>query len=141
MRVLVEAITKEPENGRFKMAVRVGDEPVREFLGETYDPTSFVFEYDLFMRLSDLADKRYCHCAIYQAELMGIVKAFYYDGTPLTLPIELGTTTFAIPRPTATQILLARLRRPVAIAWFWWRSRHVRRENCLRSTKNFSNMT
>ena len=132
MRVLLETITREPEKSRVRITVRIGDEPAKQFFGELHDPDSCTVEHELFMRLSDLAVKRYCNCAIYQFELMGIIKAFLSDESLPPFPIELGTTTFGMPRPTPAKIFWARLRRPFTLAWLWWKLRHIRRENLLK---------
>jgi hypothetical protein len=139
MRVVLQSLTREPEKGRVRMTVQFGDESPRQFLGE-YDRSDekFTFctvEEELFMRFSDLAVKRYCNCAIYQFELMGIIKAFLSDEPLPPFPIELGTTGFGMQRPTATRIFFCRLRRPFCIAWLWWRYRHIRRENLLKYGK------
>ena len=67
------------------MTIRFGDEPAKQFLGE-YDGADEKYKFcnidqELFMRLSDLAVKQYCNCAIYQMELMGIIAAFLSDET------------------------------------------------------------
>jgi hypothetical protein len=136
MRVLLENITQEPEKGRVRMTVRFGDEPANQFLGE-YDGADEKYKFcnveqELFMRLSDLAAKRYCNCAIYQMELMGIITAFLSDETIPPFPIELGTTDFGLPRPSGTKIFFSRIRRPFFSAWYWWKFRHIRRENLLK---------
>ena len=91
MRVFLTAIEREPEPGRVRLRVRVGDEAERVFFAdydgadETYKHCSV--ENELFMRLSELATKRYCNCVIYQMELMGIIGAFVaVSYTHLTLP-------------------------------------------------------
>jgi hypothetical protein len=139
MRVILQNATREPEKGRIRMTVQFGDEPPKQFLGE-YDGSDkkFAFcnvEQELFMRLSDLAAKRYCNCAIYQLELMGIIKAFLAGESLPPFPIELGTTGFGMRRPTATRIFFDRLRRPFYSAWLWWKYRHIRRENLLKYGK------
>jgi len=142
MRVVLQSLTREPEKGRVRMTVQVGDESPEQFLGE-YDESDEKFtvcnvEHELFMRLSDLAAKRYCNCAIYQFELMGIIKAFLSDELLPPFPIELGTTGFGMQRPTATIIFFRRLRRPFYSAWLWWKYRHIRRENLLKYGKTAS---
>jgi hypothetical protein len=139
MRVVLQSLTREPEKGRVRMTVQFGDESPKQFLGE-YDGSDekFTFcnvEQELFMRLSDLAAKRYCNCAIYQFELMGIIKALLSDEPLPPFPIELGTTGFGMQRPTATQIFFRRLRRQFYSAWLWWKCRHIRRENLLKYGK------
>ncbi len=66
MRVLVNKITDEPEKGRVRLFVEFGTEGEKEYLGDFdgADPKykSFNLEEELFMRLSDLAHKRYCDC-------------------------------------------------------------------------------
>jgi hypothetical protein len=135
MRVLLESIAREPESGRVSMSVRVGDEAAKVFLAQLHDPHSCTTEHELFMRLSDLAAKRYCNCAIYQFELMDIIKAFLAVESLPSFPIELGTTRFGMTRPTPAKIFWARLRRPFTLAWLWWRTRHIRRENLLKYGK------
>lgn len=113
--------------------MKVGDEAEKVFLGE-YDGSDerckvATVEEELFMRLSDLAARRYCNCAIYQMELMGIIGAFVEGKGIPPLPIELGTTDFGIKRPSASRIAIGRLCRPFLSAWYWWKWRHVRREN------------
>ena len=139
MRVVLRSLTREPEKGRVRMTVQFGNESPRQFWGQ-YDGSDekFTFctvEEELFMRLSDLAAKRYCNCAIYQFELMGIIKAFLSDKPLPPFPIELGTTGFGMQRPTATRIFFNRLRRPFCTAWLWWKYRHIRRENLLKYGK------
>lgn len=133
MRVILQNVTKETEINRVRMTVQFGEEPPKSFLGD-YDGTDQRFvlcnvEQELFMRLSDLAQKRYCNCAIYQFELMGIIKAFLSDKPLPEFPIELGTTSFGLKRPTPVGIFFDRLRSPFYIALLWWKYRHIRREN------------
>ncbi len=63
---------------------------------------------------------------------MDIIKAFLAGGTIQPLPIELGTTVFGLPRPTASRIFFNRLRAPFVRKWLWWKLRHIRRENLLK---------
>lgn len=133
MRVLLTSLDKEPEPGRVRMNVKIGDEPERTFLGD-YDGSDEKYKFctveeELFMRLSDLALARYCNCAIYQMELMGIIGAFVEGKGIPPLPIELGTTGFGFKRPSAARIVFDRLRRPFLLAWYWWKWRHERRGN------------
>jgi hypothetical protein len=132
MRVLLESIASELENGQVRMSVRIGDEPAKVFLGQYSDPPSCSIEYGLFMRLSDLALERYCNCTIYQIELMGIMKAFLANEALPTFPIELGTTGFGLRRPTATKIFFDRLWAPFYVVWLRWKWRHIRQENLLK---------
>jgi hypothetical protein len=115
--------------------VRVGEEPAKSFLAQLHDANTCTVEHELFMRLSVLADKRFCNCAIYQFELMDIIKAFLSDRNIPPFPIELGTTEFGMPRPSPTRILINRLRRPFTSRWLWWKARHIRRENLLKYGK------
>ena len=120
------------------MTVQFGDESPREFLGEYDESDKFSFcivEQELFMRLSDLAAKRFCNCAIYQIELGCIIKAFISVEKLPPFPIELGTTGFGMPRPTSATIFVNRLRGPFVRAWLWWKLRHIRRENLLKYGK------
>jgi hypothetical protein len=140
MRVLIENISREPEQGRVRITVQFGDEPSKGFLAE-YDGTDEKFkccsvEHELFMRLSDLALKRFCNCCIYQFELMEIINAFLSKKSLPSFPIELGTTQFGFRRPSEFRILVDRLRRPFLIAWCWWQTRHIRRENILKYGKD-----
>ena len=126
-------MTREPEQGRVRMTVQFGDEPPKQFLGD-FDGRDEKFmscsvEPELFMRLSDLAVKRYCNCGIYQMELMGIIGAFLSGQAIPPFPVELGTTTFGLRRPSTMKIFFDRIRRPFHLAWSWWKLRHVRREN------------
>lgn len=121
------------------MSVQFGEETPKQFLGE-YDGSDEKYKFctieqELFMRLSDLAAKKYCNCAIYQLELMGIITAFLSDKSLPPFPIELGTTSFGMQRPTAAKIFLRRLIRPFYKAWLWWTLRHIRRENLLKYGK------
>ena len=135
MRVVLHSMTKEPEKGRVRVTVQFGDETPKQFLGESGgDNEGFTFcniEQELFMRLSDLAARRFCNCTIYQIELMGIIKAFLADEPLPPFPIELGTTSFGFRRPSAIKIFFDRLRRPFYSVWLWWKCRHIRRENLL----------
>lgn len=83
--------------------MQFGDESPRQFLGECdRSDEKFTFctvEEELFMRLSDLAARRYCNCAIYQFELMGIIKASLSDEPLPPFPIELGTTALGARDP------------------------------------------
>lgn len=133
MNVLLHSMTSEPEPGRVCMSVQFGDEPVKSYLGD-YDGSDAKFtscnvDHELFMRLSDLAMSRYCNCAIYQMELMGIIGAFVSGKSIPSFPIELGTTDFGMPRPSSTKILFNRIRRPFYMAWRSWKLRHIRKEN------------
>ena len=136
MRVVLHNMIKEPERGRVRMTIQFGDEPPKQFLGD-YDGSDEKYkfsnvEHELFMRLSDLAVKKCCNCAIYQMELMGIIGAFV-SGHPIPqFPIELGTTDFGLPRPSGIRIFFNRLSRPFYNAWYWWKVRHIRRENLLK---------
>jgi hypothetical protein len=71
------------------------------------------------MQLSDLALRRYCNCAIYQMELIGIIGAFLSNQSIPDMPIELGTTTFGIKRPSRIKIFVDRLKRPFLLWWYW----------------------
>jgi hypothetical protein len=118
------------------MTVQFADEQPKQFSG-AYDASDekvklCSVEQELFMRLSDLAVKRYCNCTIYQFELMGIIEAFLSGESLPPFPIELGTTGFGMRRPTAAKIFINRLRRPFVSAWLWWKYRHIRRENLLK---------
>jgi hypothetical protein len=122
------------------MTVQFGNEQAKQFLSEYHasDGNCKVCstERELFMRLSDLAAKRFCNCTIYQFELMGIIEAFLSGETLPPFPIELGTTGFGIPRPNAAKIFIDRLRRPFLSTWLWWKDRHIRRENRLKYGKS-----
>ena len=133
MRVFLTALEHEPEPGRVRMRVRMGDEAERVFSAE-YDRADETHKFcsvedELFMRLSGLATERYCNCTLYQMELMEILGAFVEGREIPLLPIELGTTEFGFKRPSAVRIGIDRLRRPFLSAWYWWRWRRVRREN------------
>jgi hypothetical protein len=117
------------------MSVSVGEEPAKMFRAQLHDPHICSIEHELFMLLSDLAAKRYGNCAIYQLELMDMIKAFLAGESVPPFPIELGTTWFGMTRPKRTKVFWARIRRPFAHAWLWWKLRHVRRENLLRYGK------
>jgi hypothetical protein len=136
MRVLLQSMTREAEPGRVRMSVQFGNEPAKSYLGD-YDGSDpkFVWsnvEQELFMRLSDLAMKRFCNCAIYQMELMGIIGAFVSGKSIPAFPIELGTTSFGMPRPSNARIFFDRMRGPFYRAWYWWKYRHIRKENLLK---------
>ena|ERR1700736_3958303 len=102
MRVLLHSIAKEREKGRVRMVVQFGDEPPKQFLGELSDPSYCTVEQELFMRLSSLGFEKYHNCALYQFEVMGIIKAFLSDAALPPFPIELGNTDFfeSFTRPT-----------------------------------------
>ena len=139
MRVFLHSMTPEPEADRVRMSIQFGDEPVKSYLGD-YDGSDSKFvwsnvEQELFMHLSDLALKRYCNCAIYQMELMGIIGAFVSGQTLPAFPIELGTTSFGMSRPSSVRIFFDRMRRPFYIAWTWWKFRHIRKENLIKCGK------
>jgi hypothetical protein len=145
MRVLLHNINREPEAYRVRMNVQFGDEPIKSYLGD-YDGSDAKFvscsvEEELFMRLSDLAVKRYCNCAIYQMELVGIVGAFVAGKAIPAFPIELGTTNFGMPRPSQKKIFIGRLRRPFLLALYWWKYRHIRRENLLKQGSSSNERT
>lgn len=132
-RVILTSIEHEPEPGRVRMRVKIGDEPEKVFLGD-YDGSDEKYKHssveeELFMQLSDLAMKRYCNCAIYQMELMGIMRAFIEGSHMPPMPIELGTTDFGMKRPTAAKVAVSRMCRPFLYALYWWKFRHIRREN------------
>ena len=135
-RVLLHGITKDPEADRVRMTIQFGEELSKQYLGE-YDGSDpkcrwYNIEQELFMRLSDLAAKRYCNCIIYQTELMGIARAFL-EGRPIpSLPIELGTTNFGIKRPSRVRVLVDRIRAPFSSVWIRWKYRHIRRQNRAR---------
>jgi hypothetical protein len=136
MSVFIESISKTSESRRLLLAVRVDSEATRIYQAE-YDDSkegfkSCTVEQELFMRLSNLAHKRYCNCAIYQMEMMGIVAAFVQAKTIPEFPIELGTTKFGLRRPSKLKICFDRLRSPFYRAWGMWKCRHLRRENKLR---------
>ena len=135
MHVILESIAIESERGSVMLAVRVGDEPAKKYLVQHDDPNSLIIEHELFMHLSDLAATRYCNCLIYQVELIGIIKAFLSSERLPPFPVELGTTSFGIARPTSTKIYFNRLRRPFISVWLWWKFRHIRRSNILKYAK------
>jgi hypothetical protein len=139
MRVLLQRITQDAEKGGVRLAVQFGDEPTKEFIGD-YDGSDAKykfcnFEEELFMRLSELAMKRYANCAVYQMELMAIIGAFVSGQRIPAFPIELGTTSFGTHRPSSAKIFFNRIRRPIMRAWLTWKLRHVRRENLLKYGK------
>lgn len=121
MRVYLDSITAQPEPGCVRMLVRFGEEPPKTFSGGLANPNCCSVDQELFMRLSDLAVKRYCHCGIYQFELMGIIKAFLADESLPDFPIELGTTSFGLRRPSVIQVFWRRLKRSFYSAWYRWR--------------------
>ena len=135
IRVFLTAMEHEPGSGsgRVRMRVKMGDGEERVFHAD-YDGPDEAYQFcsvegELFMRLSKLAVKRYCHCMIYQMELMGIIGAFVEGEEIPALPIELGTTEFGLKRPSAVRVAFDRMRRPFLGAWYWWAWRHLRREN------------
>jgi hypothetical protein len=111
------------------MTVQFGDESPRQFLAECDGgDEKYTFcsvEEGLFMRLSDLAVKRYCNCVIYQMELTGIMMALLSGQSLPPFPLELGTTDFGLPRPSAAKIFVDRIRRAFSIAWYWMKLRRV----------------
>ncbi len=142
MRVLLQNMIRDSDAGRVRMIVQFGEESPKEFLGD-FDGTNAKYktcnvDQELFMRLSDLAMKRFCNCVIYQLELMGLIGAFL-SGQPIPpFPIELGTTGFGLKRPSKTRILWNRIRRPFLSKWYWWKHRRIREEN-LRKCQTVSN--
>ena len=120
MKVLLHKITIR-EAGRFDFTVSFGGRPVKEFCA-CYDDSDEKSELwgtdeELFMALSELALKRFGNCAVYQMELVGILRAVE-DGDKLPeLPIEFGTTQYCTLRPSRWRsiwnhlaILLGRLK-------------------------------
>jgi hypothetical protein len=139
MRVVLQNITKEPEQGRVRITIQFGDEPPKQFLG-SYDGGDEKYKFctveqELFMRLSDLATRKYCNCAVYQMELMGIIGAFVSGQQIPPFPIELGMTAFGFKRPSQARILFDRVRKPFYLAWHRWKTRHARRERLLKYGK------
>jgi hypothetical protein len=133
MRILLQSITQQAEKGSVRMTVQFGDEPIKEFFG-AYDGRDEKYklcsvEDELFMRLSDLAMKRYANCVIYQMELMAIIGAFVSGQAIPRFPIELGTTSLGMRRPSNAKIFFNRTKGPIVRAWYWWKLRHIRREN------------
>ncbi len=136
MQIFLHRIVREPELNRVRLTVRVGDSPLKDYLAD-YDNSDPTYkhcnvEQELFMQLSDLAIQRYCNCAIYQMELMGIVGAFISNQSIPDMPIELGTTTFGMKRPSRLKIFVDRLRRPFLLWWYWWKFRKIRKENSIK---------
>jgi len=76
----------------------MGNDPPKEY-SASFDGSTEGFKYtgcdeELFFALSDTALKRYGNCAVYQAELMGILGAFDRGEHLPEFPIELGTSPF-----------------------------------------------
>ena len=86
MRVLLKNMIRDSEAGRVRMTVQFGEESPKDFLGDfdgaNADYKTCNVDQELFMRLSDLAMMRFCNCAIYQMELMGLIGAFLW-GQPI----------------------------------------------------------
>ena len=113
MTVALHKIAKDYA-GLLQLTVSVGHGPIKTYKA-TYDDsddkcTLFLFDQELFMLLSDLAFRRFGNCVVYQHELFGIIKAFWY-GRPLPpLPAELGTTSFCTLKPSAARIIWNKFR-------------------------------
>ncbi len=79
MKVVLHQLLKR-DDGAIQLLASLGNEPERTFLA-SYDGAeqkykAFCVDQELFMRLSDLGQKRFGNCVVYQMELMGIVAAF-----------------------------------------------------------------
>ena len=57
-------------------------------------------EPELFMALSNFAQKRFGDCSIYQMELMAIIGAFTHGELDLELPASLGTPKYCVHKPS-----------------------------------------
>ncbi len=112
MKVVLHRITKR-EDGLIDLAVSFGNDPPRDYLA-SYDGSDDKCKVgssdeELFVALWDLAHKRFGNCAVYQMELMGILRAFN-DGAELPeLPAEFGTTSFCWLRPGRLRIVWNKL--------------------------------
>lgn len=109
MLVVLHNIRRLAERGMLELLVSVGNEAPKSFTA-SYDDSDHEcrvcnMEEELFMRLSDLAVRRYGHCGIYQMELMDIVGAFMRSEPHPPFPIELGTTSFGLRRPGPLRII------------------------------------
>ena len=137
MNVFVESISRNNDSRRLLLGVRFGSEAVKIYQAE-YDDSSqpgfsgCTVDQELFMRLSRLAHERYCNCALYHMEIMGVIGAFVQGKAVPKFPIELGTTSFGFRRPGVLKIWFDRARLPFYRVWSWWKCRHIRRENKLK---------
>lgn len=127
-RIFIDEIAHEGDSRQCLVTVRVGDEEPRTYQAALHDDHVCSVDEPLFMRLSDLGVQVFCNCAIYQFELMCLIQAHYAGQELPAFPIELGTTDFGLKRPSKLKILWDRIRRPFALAWLTWTTRHIRRE-------------
>src|SRR5437764_12494112 len=79
MEIIVHELLRRAD-GAIELLVSFGAEPAQTFHAryDGHDPKCKLcsVDHELFMRLSDLAHRRFGNCAVYQMELMGIISAF-----------------------------------------------------------------
>ena len=107
MKVVLHQLLKH-DDGAIQLLVSFGGESPRTYFA-SYDGTDPKFRHhsvdeELFMRLSDLAYRRFGNCAVYQMELMGILGEFESDVGLPALPAILGTTPFCTLKPSTARI-------------------------------------
>jgi hypothetical protein len=112
MKVVVHELLKR-DDAAIQLRVSFGSQPPQAFLA-TYDGADPKYkfcsvDYELFMRLSNLAHKRFGNCAVYQMELMDIVSAFANGEELPVLPAVLGSTEFCEWKPGRMRILWNKL--------------------------------
>jgi hypothetical protein len=96
------------DDGTIELLVSCGNDPPRVFLAAYEGLPKYQccsLDEELFMRLSDLAHRRYGNCIVYQMELMGIVDAFAKSKELPGLPATLGTTRFCTFKPGRLGVL------------------------------------
>jgi hypothetical protein len=108
MKVVLHELLKR-DDGAIQLLVSFGAEAPRAFLA-VYDGADPKYRFcsvdqELFMRLSDLAHKRFGNCTVYQWELMGIISAFAAAEQLPVLPATLGTTSFCTLKPGPMRVL------------------------------------
>jgi hypothetical protein len=93
------------EDGAIRLLVSWDANPPRLFHAEFDGADSrcllCTVDEELFMRLSELAHKRFGNCVVYQMELLGIIAAFVKGEELPRLPATLGTTRFCPLKPGA----------------------------------------
>lgn len=113
MKVVLHELVK-CDNGTIRLLVSCGDEPARTFLA-VYDGTHPKYrlcslDEELFVRLSDLACRRFGNSTVYQMELIGIIAALATGEDVPVLPVTLGTTKHCTLKPGRMGILCNKLR-------------------------------
>ncbi len=114
MNVVLSNIERQLDDpSLFSVTIFFGDSAAVEYRASYDDSDSRArfcnVERELFMKLSNLAHKRFGDCVIYQMELMSIIGAFASDDLDLALPAQLGTTQYCWLKPTYVKVLRNKL--------------------------------